>query len=333
MNTKHRSDSDEILETAIMTVRTTHLPETPSTRELLSRLPGQTYTDDSQSTITQPILRPFHVRPTVLKYGAALAFVVVAAFFLPSASTPSALAEVVANARNHRLVQCRLETLARVKMKLRADREAEYVDARSDEIVYFDLVNPRFRVDRRERTLNGTVDSQWIIVQDNQKNRMLITSSMRLAVEEKDTKDPDQLNGIAAFRESGGNKKVARIFRANDGKAKPFLHQNSKKTLLEILDHLQVQNDVDAVADEIDDRPADRFVFKNGNQTITMWADSESKLPVRIEEQQSNVIPDRKFTKWTYTDFEWDKKGADMNQLFSTKPPTGYVVEDHLAKP
>ena len=334
MTAERRCSIDDTLERAIVAAKQSHLPDSPNASELLSSLPDQAIAGATWPTPGRKgrwVLR--EVGPVVAKYATAVALVVVSGLFLLSTPTQSALAQVIANAKGNRLVCCQLETLAKVKMKVHADREAEYVDARSKETVFFDLVAPRLRIERVERTLNDTVDSQWTIIQDNLTNRVLITSSQKLAVTEKDTKDADQLKGIALFRESGGEGKVARIFHTSDKGVKPFLHKNSQRTLLGILDHLQTQSDIVPVSDEVDGQPADKFVFEDGDQIITLWSDSQSHLPVRIEEQRRNPHAKAKWYKWTYSDFQWKHDGVDLEQLFSTEPPVGYDVEDHIAAP
>ncbi len=334
MAAERQVSSDDTLERAIVATKQTHLPKSPSASELLSRLPDQTIAGPVWPTTRRARRQSLRdVGPTVAKYVMAVALVVVAASFLLNTPTRSALAQVIANAKSNRLVRCQLETLARVKMKVHLDKEAEYVDASSKEIVYFDLMAPRFRVERVDRTLNDTVDSQWTIIQDNLTNRVLITRSLELAITENDTNDAKQLQCIAMFRESGNAGKVARIYHTSDEGVRSFFHGKSERTLLVMLDQLQDQENIVAVADQLDGQPVEKFVFEDGDQTITLWADSQSQLPIRVEEKRRNPYADAKSYIWTYTDFLWKHEGVDLEQLFSTEPPVGYVVEDHRDTP
>ncbi|MDA8563118.1 hypothetical protein N9L06_01565 [Mariniblastus sp.] len=334
MNTERTAGAEDRLEKAIDAISRMRLPESPDASEMLSLLPDDAIPRATHSTRGIAKSQKLYVIDmTFVKFASAAALVLIAALFMLNSPPRSAIAQVIANVKSHRLVRCQLETLARVKFKWRSDTEAEYVDTDSNETVYFDLVSSRFRVERVEQTCNDTVDSQWIRIQDNVANRVLLTSSIELTVTEKDTNDPHKLKGIALFRESKLEGKVAKILNVKDSDVKPFLDANSDWTLLEILDQLQVQLDIDAVADEVDGQPADKFVFKDGDQTITLWVHLQSRLPLRIEELRLHPYENAKWKKWTYTDFQWDDDNVVPDQLFSTEPPVGYVVEDHTDAP
>ena len=94
----------------------------------------------------------------------------------------TALAEVLKATNSHNIVRYQLTTSAEVKMQVAADRGEEFVPATSLDTVYVDLTAPRFRVERRGKTLNDTVQSDWVTVQDSRKNRTLVTSSQALIV-------------------------------------------------------------------------------------------------------------------------------------------------------
>ena len=331
MTTEQQGAFNERLDRAIVAANQMPLGAIPDVNEMLSRLPSQTSSESAVSpNATTGLRRRRSFVPTVAKLAVASAAAVFAALLVLNSPSQSAVAQVIAKVKSHRFVRCELQTSAKVKMKVQADREAEFVDADSYETVYFDLVSPRFRVDRIERTLNNTVDSQWSYIQDNQTNRVLVSSSIELAISERETDDPTQLMLIAEFRESGMEGKIARIFDLNDEGVKPFLHRNSERPLLEMLDQLQAQSDIDAVVDEINGERADKYTFEDGDDSITLWVDSQSQLPVRIEELRHNPHADAEFYKWTYSDFQWDDDDLDLELQFSTEPPEGYKVEDHI---
>ena len=60
-----------------------------------------------------------------------------------------------------------------------ANRPEQFVPSTSQEVVYFDLTSPRFRVERHEKTLNNTVQSDWVTVQDNKQDRTLVRAPPR----------------------------------------------------------------------------------------------------------------------------------------------------------
>jgi len=82
----------------------------------------------------------------------------------------------------------------------------------------------------------------------------------------------------------------------------------------------ELENDPNASIDrlpdsEVDGRNAIVFRAKNGNDAMTVWADPETLLPIRLEQIQNgfNIV---------YTDFQFDV--ALDPSLFSTDIPAGY---------
>lgn len=244
-------------------------------------------------------------------------------------TTAAALAEVLEATNSYRIVRYQLNTFAEVKMRLSADRGEEFVPATSLDTVYFDLTAPRFRVERREKTLNDTVQSDWVTIQDSRKNRTLVTSSQALIVTKEDTIDPDQLKMIEMFEESGQAGKVARLVRVGGDGLIPFTNVKTDKTFLEILADFQERADIKATDGKVDGQETRKYELSEPGMTTTLWVDVKSKLPIRIEQEAVNPKPNVRRWKWIYSGFEWDVNVPNPDELFSTDPPTGYTLEDH----
>ena len=205
----------------------------------------------------------------------------------------------------------------------------DHSEATSDEIVYVDLKTPRFRVERHEVTLNQTVQSDWIEIQDNQKGLVLVTSSLELIVTEKETQDVNQLKAIRVFRASGHGGKKARLLRVPDAVGfRPFTFEKSDKTFLEILRALESHKDIVSTKDTLNGQEVRKYRLAQNDVTLVLWVDVMTKLPVRIEQEVRNPNPNFTSCKWIYEDFGWDANGRSLDELFDTKPPEGYTLED-----
>ncbi len=75
----------------------------------------------------------------------------------------------------------------------------------------------------------------------------------------------------------------------------------------------------DGVTEEIEGRDYIVFVGQSGNDTITIWADPETALPVRIEHKTPNLVISCDNMKFNV---EFDEA------LFSMEVPDGYTTED-----
>ncbi|MBN2317150.1 MAG: hypothetical protein JXM79_24705 [Sedimentisphaerales bacterium] len=94
--------------------------------------------------------------------------------------------------------------------------------------------------------------------------------------------------------------------------------EHLRNLILRLQDHPDVQVDNQGLR-EMNGQEYFVFVANIGDETITIWADSQTALPVRIEHQTPNtctICDNMQF------DVEFDES------LFSTKVPDGYTTQD-----
>jgi hypothetical protein len=301
------------------------IPELPSTQLLLSRLPFP-------DAPTRPFCweQPISARRSIfMRRGfhfttAATLLLVALGWLLVSSPVTSALAQAIEAAAKHDIASCKFTTSAQLE-------DPVYVGpAKSEEVLYFDLKLPRFRIDRHEKTCNDTVSSSWIFVQDNRLDRVLLTSDLKLIVAEEDAVDERQREMIRMVKSEGGLAlgKRAKLFRTSDKGLHPFTNLKTEKTLLEILREFQDDKDAVALEDTLDGRSTMRYRLEKQDRTSTLWVDLETKLPVRIEEERRQPVPNFKEWKCVLSDFAW-YVDAKKDHLFSVRPPDGYDLEDH----
>jgi hypothetical protein len=267
----------------------------------------------------------------IYRFTTAAAAVVLLAVGLLILGSPAslAIADIIEAATNHKIVRYQVQTTADIRMNVAANRDEEFVPATNHEVVYFDLTSPRFRIERHEQTLNDTVQSDWVIVQNNQLDRTLVTSSLALIVGEEQAKDDDQIKMIRLFQNSGHAGKKARLFRISDEGVIPFTNMKSDKTFLEVLRSFQHQEDIVSASETIEGQDTIKYQLDSKEGTSILWVNVKSKLPVRLEVELLNPRPNVRRWKWIYTDFEWDVGVGNINEFFSTTPPADYTLEDH----
>lgn len=98
--------------------------------------------------------------------------------------------------------------------------------------------------------------------------------------------------------------------------------KNYVEMLRDLITRLQSKPDFQAESrgnQEIRGRDCLVFVVSAGNETITIWADAQTALPVRIEEKTPNMVI-------TCDNLRFDV--AFDEALFSMEAPEGYVVQD-----
>jgi hypothetical protein len=99
------------------------------------------------------------------------------------------------------------------------------------------------------------------------------------------------------------------------------------------LEEFEQKKGVRQVKEMLGDLVTVKYYFEDGDQTSSLWVDARTKLPVRMEEEVTgpgeNVLRNRSL----WTDFEWDpqlpKGFRTLDELFSTRPPEGYTLDDH----
>jgi hypothetical protein len=322
MNEERFPQNEQTLDRAIALIRQLPVPESPGAKALLAQIPSDPGTTDRPIPQSLRTHRSFLLRPALhFATAAAVALLAVGWLFL-SSPVSIALAQVIEATTEHRIVSYTLNTSADFK-----DSGA----ATLDEVVYVDLKSPRFRIERHEKTLNDTVQSDWVTIQDKHKDRVLVTSSLELIVTEKDTKDENQLKWIKIFANGGDAGKKARLFRVSDAAGlRPFTFAKSDKTFLEILRALESHKEIVSTKDTLNGRNVRKYRLEQNDTILTLWVDAMTRLPIRIEQEVRNPSPNITACKWVYADFLWDVDGRTLDELFSTKPPEGYTLEDHI---
>jgi hypothetical protein len=322
MNDQRHIENEQILDRAIAQIRQLPVPQSPDAHVFLDRIPSQSRTSARPMPQSAGTHKRFLMRPAFQLTATAI-FLLTASWLLLSSPASIALAEVIAAATNYRVVS--------YTFNASADFE-DSGEATASEIVYVDLKSPRFRIERRERTLNNAVQSDWVTVQDNQKDRTLVTSSLELAVTEEQATDQNQLQAIRVFTNSGDAGKKARLFRTGDEGLRPFTNLKTDKTFLEILQNLQDHKDVVSAHEKLNGQETCKYRLEQDNSTVILWVDVATKLPVRIEQELRDPRPEIKRWKWVYADFGWDVDVKKLDELFSITPPEGYTLDDHTSK-
>jgi len=272
--------------------------------------------------------------------AASLAIAITATWLLVNTTTPVALAQVIESTLKHRLVKYKIQNRAEV----RDDLKARYVgDATNEYAMYSDLTMPRMRLEKsRESTLNGVAEQSWDEILDYGADRWLSLYRFDLILSETDTTDEKQKQAIRMLLADksgpGVHQRLAKLFRAPlPNKAstatnfKPYSDMGKEQSFLQTLRTLQTNNATVSSKEMLYGQEATKYRLKEGGWTSTVWVDVSSKLPIRIEYDLVGETAGKMFAsrKWTYTDFEWDPTVDNIDALFSTTAPQGYVLENH----
>jgi hypothetical protein len=102
------------------------------------------------------------------------------------------------------------------------------------------------------------------------------------------------------------------------------------------LEEFEQKKGVSRVKDKLGDLATVKYSFADGNQTSSLWVDAQTKLPVRMEQVLTDSIPNVVRERFVWTDFEWDPelpKGIrNLDELFSTRPPDGFTLDDRTGE-
>lgn len=301
------------LDEVVAKFRRTPVPPLPAPSELRGRRP---------QTLSLDRFRRFLMRPEV-RYGSAAALLMAAVAWL-ALSVPGsvAMAEVVEAAGRHKLARYQVREIYNYKGGATAEQTRT---------AYADLAAPRVRYEHTRRTMNGVLENQSVMVQDDQKGRFLRLISGVLVVDEAKA-DAQQAQAIRTIKAKGYAKKRADVFSTTrkDGRSVELDQVVGGRPLLESLSELRAHADATSTRADLEGRSVLRYRLGEPGKVTTVWVDPESKLPLRIECQVDRVAPgdDTRLT-CVYTAFAWDPPGLDPEALFSTEPPPGYEVEDH----
>jgi hypothetical protein len=323
---RHASTLDQ----AIGEILRMPVPAAPGRRVLLACIPNQRTQGELLSSQPRQARRRLAAPRLVACAAAAVLAGVAIGWVVVGSMSSTVLAEVIQATTRHKIVRCNLHTSADILAAVRAPFDKpEFVPATNDEVIYFDLTAPRFRIESRRRTMNDAVQSDWLLVQDNEQDRILNASSLELVLSEKEAKDATTAALIREFRHSGDAGKKARLFRISGDGLVPFTNVKTDKTLLEILEAFRTNKAVVTTHEVLDGKNVAKYRLEQGKMTSQLWVDPITMLPIRIEQELLSPRPNVRRWQWTYTNFQWDADGANADELFSVQPPVGYAIEDH----
>ena len=104
------------------------------------------------------------------------------------------------------------------------------------------------------------------------------------------------------------------------------------KSLLCCLEEFEQKKGVTQEKSHLDGRPTIKYRHVEGQQTITVWVDAQTKLPLRLEQESINPSPEIIRRTLIWTDMAWDPElppgFRSLDDLFSTRPPDGYTLDD-----
>jgi hypothetical protein len=105
------------------------------------------------------------------------------------------------------------------------------------------------------------------------------------------------------------------------------------KSLLCCLEELQQKKGVAHENRDLDGRPTAWYRSVEGKQTTILWVDAKTKLPLRLEQESLDPSPGITRSTLVWTDLAWDPELPpglkSLDELFSTRPPDGYALDDH----
>jgi hypothetical protein len=195
---------------------------------------------------------------------------------------------------------------------------------------------PRIREEERSKAFNGILDFSYSAVYDYRRDRFLCLVSHVQIVTKEQAKDEFQKRLVGMVEERGlANKKavLSHIARTKTDDIPPMSMLGRNRGFLESLRELQDNKNTRTTRAKLDGREVAKYRLKEGNTTTSLWVDPQTKLPIRVEIEMIDPTPKIARNEWVYADFEWDPKVADPEKLFSTDPPAGYAVEDHMNEP
>jgi hypothetical protein len=104
------------------------------------------------------------------------------------------------------------------------------------------------------------------------------------------------------------------------------------KSLLCCLEEFQQKRGVTQEKCDYDGHATLKYRHVEDKQTIILWVDTKTKLPLRLEQEFINPRPGIRRSTLIWTDFAWDPQlpqgFTTLDELFSTRPPDGYALDD-----
>jgi hypothetical protein len=296
----NRQPQDDPLEEAVNAFRQLTVPDRPPDAGVLARLgtaPGETtpVVPVSASPKWRFLMR--------LAVPSAIALLLLGGGVLVVlTNTPSpTLADVVKAAQKYKLVKYK---------QVQTTDSKDHVGAMTESTVYADLKALRFRIESLNRFQDpddrtNFIEEVNVSVQDVPKGRHLMTNT-----------------------HPGGKvrppRKDAWLGRAGGAE--------NRKSFLENLQEFQQKKGVTKLKDKLGGVETIRYRLEEDKQTVSIWVDAKTKLPVRMEQEFTDPTPDITRNRFVWTDFEWDPKlpkgFKNLDALFDTTPPEGYALTD-----
>jgi len=290
MSDNHTPEGEDAVDRAIAAFQRTPVPERPDDDAMLAFLAARQPGVNRPIAQTELSKRSFFMRPAFHFATAAAILIGVGAWLLWSPAAPFALAEVIQAAERHKVVRYRMELTVQ-------DPNGSHSEMITS---YLDLQAHRSREEHHRLTVKGEVEQlQLLHIVDPTSNRYLMIYPQ------------DKTAYIGTYRTHPSGQTKERV--------KPFL------------DSLREMQDDKTTAflgkDKLNGFETLKYRSEKNGRSGTLWVDGNTKLPARLE---STVLHPNGSTvyRFVYTDFEWDPKVPDRGELFSLKPPEGYMVAD-----
>jgi hypothetical protein len=108
------------------------------------------------------------------------------------------------------------------------------------------------------------------------------------------------------------------------------------KSLLCCLEEFQAKQGVVQRTDNLGGIFAIVYRLQEERQTTALWVDAQTKLPLRLDREFFDPTAESPHSRLIWTEFAWDPElpigFRSLDDLFSTRPPDGYVVHDLTRK-
>lgn len=104
------------------------------------------------------------------------------------------------------------------------------------------------------------------------------------------------------------------------------------KSLLCCLEEFEQKQGVTHEKSDLEGHTTVKYRYAEGKQTILLWVDAKTKLPLRMEQEFLDLSPGVICSTLVWTDIAWDPEPPpgfrSPDDLFSTRPPDGYTLDD-----
>jgi hypothetical protein len=104
------------------------------------------------------------------------------------------------------------------------------------------------------------------------------------------------------------------------------------KSLLCCLEEFEQKQGVTREKSDLEGQPTVLYRYAEGKQTILLWVDAKTKLPLRLAQTFLDPSPGVTRRTLVWTDMAWDPelppRFRSPDELFSTQPPDGYTLDD-----